>query len=426
MKAWSPPEDWVEVPSEVEGVRVWAPAADDPRAREAPEGGYRCASCGGTVGYEVAHGGIGCNFCGFVAPTEAAVVGRDAPVETFTADRLAIAEQGWALDRRTLHCDGCGGELAVEDGALATSCPFCGSAQVLVREGVIRGLRPSAVVPFAVDASGLRDRVREWLGRGWMHPSDLASGAVLDQFVGIYLPFWTFGASIAARWEAEVGVQETRQVRRGGKWVTESHIRWVWRSGGLRSDLRDRVEPATSRVHPGLLGNIAHFDLRALVEYHPDLLAGWQAQAYDIGLQEAWDRGRARMRSRVRDECRAAIGELHVRNLAVSANFEDEQWRYVLLPVHVCAYRWGDQVFHMVVNGQNGAIAGQRPVVWPRVWLAVAALFVPAVLVGLVGLPLLFFGVGLVAMVVAVMLVVVAVVGSALILKAAAAAEDPS
>ncbi len=40
----------------------------------------------------------------------------------------------------------------------------------------------------------------------------------------------------------------------------------------------------------------------------------------------------------------------------------------------------------MLVNGQTGAIAGQRPVDWNKFWLVIAALLSPGILAGLLGL----------------------------------------
>ncbi|MDY6867774.1 MAG: hypothetical protein SVT56_07695 [Chloroflexota bacterium] len=42
-----------------------------------------------------------------------------------------------------------------------------------------------------------------------------------------------------------------------------------------------------------------------------------------------------------------------------------------------------------MVNGQTGAVAGQKPVAWWKVWLAIAGLLLPGTAMGLIGLPLL-------------------------------------
>jgi DNA-directed RNA polymerase subunit RPC12/RpoP len=422
----APPAGWEVVPSALPGVDVWRAIPDDPRTREAPEGGYRCPGCGATVSWDVAHGGLACEHCGTVVGVEGRRVGREARADAFTEEAVARASASWRLDRPELHCDGCGVDLAVEPGDLSTSCAFCGSTRVLLREGVTHALRPTALVPFAVPRDVLQDKVRAWLGTGWIHPSDLASGAVLDRFAGVYLPYWTFDARSRTAWRAEVGTRKTRRVYRNGEWKTESYIDWTWREGRLGVPLTDVLVPGTDRVHAGLLGQVADYRLDDLVDYRPDFLAGWRAQAFDVGLETAWDEGRATMRQRVRAAVRSDIGSPHVRNLSVEADLTDERWRYVLLPAHLCAYTFEGTVYRVIVNGQTGALAGQRPVVWPRVWAVVALMFLPGVLTGLVGLPLLVLGVGVVVLVVALVLLALAVVGAVLLVRHASHAEDPT
>jgi hypothetical protein len=52
----------------------------------------------------------------------------------------------------------------------------------------------------------------------------------------------------------------------------------------------------------------------------------------------------------------------------------------------LASYRYQGERYQVLVNGQTGAVAGQRPVAWPKVWLAVAAMVAPGLLLGAVGL----------------------------------------
>ena len=45
-----------------------------------------------------------------------------------------------------------------------------------------------------------------------------------------------------------------------------------------------------------------------------------------------------------------------------------------------------------MANGQTAVVAGQKPVAWWKVWLAIAALLLPGLGVGLVGLVMLLAG----------------------------------
>ena len=426
LRPFAPPAGYVEVPSAVDGISVFAPAPEDPDKDEARAGSYRCEQCGAAVGYEVAAGAVACTFCEHVADTPVQQVGVGADQEVFTEEAIAAAASAWDLHRKELHCESCGVDLQIVPGALTASCAFCGSNQVLVREGVVSGLRPHAVLPFQIEGEPLRGTVREWLGRGWMHPKDLQEGAVLDRLVGVYVPWWTFSALVHADWQCEVGITKTRRVYKDGKWQTESYTVWEWRYGHIDVPLRDWPQLGTSKVHRGLAKKVDGYDMDGLVDYHPDVLAGWQAQAYDVGLMEAWDQGKEGMRQRVKADCRRDVGHSKVRNLSVVANFDEERWRYVLLPMHLAAYTYNGTVYHVLVNGQSGTLAGQKPVVWPRIHLVAGLLFLPGALTGLVSLPLLFVGVGFFTGILALLLLIAAGLVCVWLYRTATDAESPT
>jgi hypothetical protein len=79
----------------------------------------------------------------------------------------------------------------------------------------------------------------------------------------------------------------------------------------------------------------------------------------------------------------------------MNLDFNDESWRYILLPVYLNTYHFENKTFQMMVNGQTGAISGQRPVDWNKVWLAIAALLSPGLFLGLVGLVTAALGIGI-------------------------------
>jgi hypothetical protein len=141
-----------------------------------------------------------------------------------------------------------------------------------------------------------------------------------------------------------------------------------------------------------ILDKVHPFNLNELVTYAPDFLAGWQAHAYDVALPAAWEQGKDAMREQAKKSCYAQIHSSHVRNFGMSADFADEAWRYILLPVYVAAYKFEEKVYQVMVNGQTGTVAGQKPVAWWKIWLVIALAMAPGLLTGLVGLPLLLAG----------------------------------
>jgi hypothetical protein len=144
------------------------------------------------------------------------------------------------------------------------------------------------------------------------------------------------------------------------------------------------------------LKEVKSYNLSELAPYEPKYLAGLQAQAYDLPLEKAWDVGRQEMRERTRQTCLSQASTSQVRSFSMNLDFADESWRYVLLPVYLATYSYEGKPYQVMVNGETGKITGQRPADWTKIWLVIALLLAPGLLLGLLGLLTIpFAGAGL-------------------------------
>lgn len=422
--AWQPPPDFVPVDSALPGISVFAPRPQDAPV-EAPQT-FQCPQCGAATKFDVAAGGVACEHCGFSAAPQAQKVGLRAEGLEFTLETLGQAELGWGVDRQELHCEACGADLALAANALTATCPFCASNRVNVRSAPSDQLRPRFLIPFKVQPQATRALAKTWLGQGWYHPDQLGASAIVERFTGVYLPFWTFGAQIASTWKAEVGYErEERYYDSDDKtWKTRTEIDWRWEEGQISLNVADLLVSGSAHLSQVILKRLQPFNLNDLVSYAPDFLAGWQAQTYEVTLPKAWEQGKAEMRERAKSACQGQIGSSHVRNFRMTADFAEETWRYVLLPVYLAAYKFENRIYQVMVNGQTGAIAGQKPVAWWKIWLAVAAMLSPGLCLGLAGLPLLLLGgIGMVPLVIGAVALVAGLIGAFILYQKAVAAE---
>jgi hypothetical protein len=46
-------------------------------------------------------------------------------------------------------------------------------------------------------------------------------------------------------------------------------------------------------------------------------------------------------------------------------------YKHVLFPVWIASYRYGDKIYHFLVNGQTGEVQGEAPISWIKVALVV-------------------------------------------------------
>jgi predicted RNA-binding Zn-ribbon protein involved in translation (DUF1610 family) len=392
--SWIPPEHFNQVDSQVPGVIVYAPKPEEKHIDDAKS--YTCPNCGANIAYDVSAGGIACEYCGYVAPVRSINVGKGADEFEFTLETVSQSKRGWGIERQMLHCDSCGGELSLAPGDITSTCPFCASNQVNITRSLEEDLRPRFLIPFKISREQATQLAGEWLGKGWFRPRELNPNAVLRKFNGIYLPFWTFDTTIYAHWKAQVGYEKrVRHYNASQKrWETRTKIEWRWEDGQVEFDVDDLLITGSSskQVNHQYLEKIKPYQMRDLVVYEPDFLAGWQAQAYQTTLTDAWESAKGIIREQAKKACHRDIPTHHVRNFSMSADFADETWRYILLPVYLATYKFENEPYQLILNGQTGAVAGQKPVAWWKVWLVIAALLAPGMILGFVGVTMTLIG----------------------------------
>jgi len=419
-----PPEGYKPISSKIEGIQVYAPAP----AESAPQPevvDFKCPQCGATTAYSAADGGLTCTHCSYYEPPAKPVEGRRAQEFEFTLDNLERAAHGWGEIRNELECQSCGAIATLPVEALAHTCAFCGSNKVIQRQASQDMLRPRHLVPFKIESKACQGLTRAWLGSSWLTPSSLKQLAGLADFTGIYLPYWTFDAVTDASWRAEVGHTRTERYHDGHEWRERTVVDWRWETGDVHLEIDDLIVDDTERLSSVPLEHLKGFDLSALTPYDPKYLAGLHAQAYDVQLESAWEKARGQMREQTRQACIDQASTSRVRNFSMTLDFSDELWRYILLPVYIAAYRYQGEVYQVMINGQSGAVAGQRPADWTKVWLAVAALVAPGLLLCLVGiLTALIGGVGVAIGGFGFVLLVIGVVISIIIVRQAMQMDD--
>jgi len=383
-----PPPNYILTKSAVEGIEVYMPTPPkEEKYREVVE--FNCPQCGANTAYSATDGGLTCTNCGYYEPPRKAVVGKGAERFEFTVETMERAAHGWGQARKELQCQNCGAYTSVPADSLTYTCPFCNSNKVIQREAPQDVLRPRFLVPFKIEAAACQEIAREWLGSSWMTPGSLRRLGEVANFTGLYLPFWTFDATTQADWKAQVGHRETERYYSDGEWKTRTKIVWKWESGHASLHTADMLLEGTTRLSEVLLERVKTYNLNDLAPYEPKYLAGFQAQAYDIPLEAAWETARHAMREETRQACRNQASTSRIRNFSMTLDFEKERWRYILLPIYIAAYNYGQKNYQVMVNGQSGAISGQRPVDWLRVWLAVVGLAAPGFTVGLIGIIIL-------------------------------------
>jgi uncharacterized membrane protein (GlpM family) len=361
---------------------------------------FRCPHCDGATAFSTDNGGLTCSFCGYHEAPQVEIVGKGAQEFEFTVETVERATNGWGQERKELVCNSCAAHTTLSTEMLSHTCPFCGSNAVVQSRAPQDVLRPRFLVPFVTTTENCRQITAEFLQNSWLLPNDLQNLARSTEYTPIYIPFWTFDARSQASWRAEVYNTDARRRHHSApnwKWERSFLLKlgdregsqWDWESGAVSLFTDDMLVSGSSQISLTLLKQLRGYRLGDLVPYEPTFLAGLSAQAYDVDLETAWASARRSMRAKTKEACLEQASARTTRNFSMNLDFSDESWRYILLPLYLATYRYGDKVFQVLINGQTGTIAGQRPVDWRKVAQVLGLWFLPGLLLAIVAAVLL-------------------------------------
>ena len=148
-------------------------------------------------------------------------------------------------------------------------------------------------------------------------------------------------------------------------------IRWEPTAGHVEHFFDDELVCGSRGVDVRFTRAIEPFPTNEVVPYDPGYVSGWLVERYQIDLSEAATTSKEQMEQQITAMCDSQVpGDTH-RGLQVDAHFFDRTFKHILSPIWLLTYNYGAKTFHVVVNGYTGAIAGDHPLSFWKVLLAV-------------------------------------------------------
>jgi hypothetical protein len=251
---------------------------------------------------------------------------------------------------------------SAQEGALA--CPFCASTQLLEKKDV-KSLSPNRVVPMELDRDAAVQCMRSWLGRGFWRPGDLSQQASVESIKPVYVPYWVFSGQTHTYWTADTS--QTPAGARGD---------WYPLAGEHRGNYDGVLVGASAALTPAETAQICPFDLsKAVPAEQSDFGRGAARQVaieqFAVPRKYARPLARQRLEDLERQACDLSYIPGNSRNVKVNVKVEGMASEPILAPVWIMAYRYRDQVFRFLVNGQNGHAIGHAPLSWIKIGAAI-------------------------------------------------------
>ncbi|MBR1866935.1 MAG: hypothetical protein IJ801_10615 [Lachnospiraceae bacterium] len=336
----------------------------------------KCPQCGGVMDYDPASGNLKCPYCDY---EEAIKVEKEQPHKAEELDFYKAehtANHDWGVATKTVICKACGAESIYDALQTSAVCPFCGSNQVMEANDKDT-IAPGGVVPFQISDKQASELFHRWIKKKWFCPKLAKDSAKPKRFKGIYLPYWTFDANTYTTYDGEYGIDHTRRDKDGN---THTRTDWHRTSGTHREFIDDELVLASKNHDMSMLRSLEPFDTENNKAYKPEYIAGFVAERYSLGLKDAWSKATNSIKEKLKRHISNEIESQHhadqVRNLRTQTEFRDITYKYLLLPIWVSNFKYNDQVYQFMVNGQTGKVADKTPVSVPKVVLTVIGIIV--------------------------------------------------
>lgn len=267
-------------------------------------------------------------------------------------------------------------------------CSYCASPLV---DDQAAALQIDKVAPFRIERSVAQTKLGEFLAGKFWAPSELRRLRVDDRGIrGVLVPFWVYSGIVRSDYSSRIGIYwyrtetytdsegktRTRQVRET-EWFTldgsaarrfADHL--VSASGGLS-------EPESNALEPFDLGWARDFDAR--------LVSGWEAELPSVDRVQANHVAVTELRDLEASRIQGSFLPGDVNQVShIASEVDVEGCEIVLLPVWMSSFRHKDQVYRLLVNGQNGHVIGQVPRSWFKIVGAILGVIALIALVYLV------------------------------------------
>jgi ribosomal protein S27AE len=324
-----------------------------------------CQSCGSLLHYEANSQKISCGHCGYIEEIDKS---KDKVVEKSLHDAMADAVDFVPEERgkKIYDCGNCGANFMVDSEQVKINCGFCGSTNVNVKAFGNKYIEPSGIIPFYISRFEAEKIFKEWVGSGVIYSSKLKKLDSVEKLHGVYLPFWTFDAQVKAEGSGEAGeyYNDSEKIMVDGEMVHQSDkkkIRWTHKSGKVNHFFDDILVVAADGLKQKIVEKILPFRLGETVNFDPRLMVGWEAEIYNVEVDDGYHRSERIMDDKLRNMCSAQLGGDKQRNLFVKSQKSEQTFKHIILPVWVCSYNYNNKLYHFTINGQTGKVYGKKP-----------------------------------------------------------------
>lgn len=335
-----------------------------------------CSNCGADLQYKPGTYTLTCKYCN----TANEIPQIKTEIKEFDfKEYLAKEKPNEVLSTESyVKCTTCGASSTLLPNITSASCPYCTTPLIIEQTKQEQVIQPNALLPFALTNQEAKEKFKEWINSLWFAPNLLKKATLnFNHFKGVYIPFWIYDAQANTQYVGQQGnyyykTETYKAFDNGVKKIKTRQVkktRWHSVTGAVTNVFDDALVVASKTVAKNFITDIDYWDLDELLPYNKSYLSGFITEKYQIDLAEGFQHLQKNFDPEINNTIRKDIGGNTQNIISKRTSYTNIKFKYILLPVFVCAYSYKGKIYQFLINGTTGDVQGKRPYSWLKIVL---------------------------------------------------------
>lgn len=312
---------------------------------------YKCSNCGGYMTFDTSSGKLRCLSCS-----------REEVVENYQAEYEAYTCQddtNFYLDdeARQYTCKKCSSVIITDNRSAISNCPFCGG-QTALGNRISGDIAPTQVIPFKISKQEAIRAYKRWCRKLPFSPQDFPKNHEVKEVKGIYIPVMCY--DMRGQGETLLHALQRKKITTQEDKREEISYFHLYR----KNDLFFQHVPVSNskNINDSLLDHLCPYNFQQLEEFTPAHLVGHLTEKYHNTPAQVYSLAEKKTEKYMEEYLTKSIHHyeepvIEEKNYHIGKSSS----KYILLPVWLVMYDYGNKEYIFAMNGQTGKVACEPP-----------------------------------------------------------------
>ena len=251
------------------------------------------------------------------------------------------------MEMNVYSCTACGAEIAVTVVESSTFCSYCGQPTI-VFDRVSSAKKPEYIIPFSVTKEQAVTLIRRHLSSGYFVPKEIKNFSV-ERIRGIYIPFWLY----------DVDYKDEQYLSGRVKSGKNTYTRYFYRSAFVT--FHDLTLDASKQLSDESSQRLEPYRTNELRPFESGYLSGFYADCFDADPSSLQYLAAQRSRELFNKQIESTIRASSIQILSSNPKYEIQRSSYAMLPAWFLTFRYQDEPYTIMLNGQTAKVVGAVP-----------------------------------------------------------------